>query len=296
MSLSCNNFINAYFEFRLNSNLYETIKKWENEKIDGKQVNEKFGLKLDELNHYDSTLPKGMVLVPNPNFIISPNNPLFWDFVKFGHAEGKEFIKAAILYQDDEVMVIYNDKATNDKNAPAMSYCHIFAIPTRRIYNVVSLDISDAEFIDRMRKTVCNVIKDNFPKICSVYFSRILATTPVQNINDFGMVEQEKYGELLQNVLDIYNSLEQDKKTDKKHIENTILQKIDSTLFPDPQENDIDTLFHLAPFHSIGHLHMQTLYKPFRSSPGWDKYHHEMISSKDVVKGLKKLRLSESAN
>ena len=109
--------------FNQNLKLSSLIRKWENEVIEGIDVSSSYP--LTNIHHRNSQLPKGMISE------LSPINPLFTDFVIYGHAAESKKSRPDIIYEESRMILFYNNKLpikVPDIAYEASSYIHLLAI------------------------------------------------------------------------------------------------------------------------------------------------------------------------
>lgn len=128
-----NKYIIARKKFN-NSNDYNTIIDWENYKTND-------------------------LILSDTNISINGNNkdktiPVFQKIVE------NNINKEQIIYEDDKIIALIpmkNDKPDSELNL--MSYCHFLLIPKRRIYNAVSLKITDLPLLLYMKYVGNKIMK-----------------------------------------------------------------------------------------------------------------------------------------
>jgi hypothetical protein len=133
-------------KFRENDALNSIVQQWQAKEISGQQADERAiaaGLKLS-----------GMQIAP-----LKLTEPIFTHFIERPLDKPRADLR---FYEDDEMVIFPNNKGhsrSSEGAAAAMSYVHLLIIPKRRIYNAVSLQLSDLPLLRSMQQRATAALK-----------------------------------------------------------------------------------------------------------------------------------------
>lgn len=184
--------------------------------------------------------------------ILSNNNiPIFTKFAE------KKINGFTPLSENENAMLILNAALpyralSKPEDNAGMSYVHIMAIPKKRIYNAITLKYDDIALLNSMKELVINYLKDknNRRKV-----GEIVRGNVTQKLDTTQLIEQnqEDYTKFISDDFDF---------------------------------NNLQFVFHVHPYPSVGHLHMHVLLPTLRTN-----YAHEWknMPLECVMKYLEKL-------
>lgn len=263
-------FEQAMDEFR-RSPYARDIRKWERDEMTGKDVMDKYKDDTGKIK------PKGLTLFIPGRVELSPNEPLFIDFIRHGHAENNVNVKPYESYRNKYIIAFITDKSgAQDPGVAAMSYFHLLVIPADKKYNVVSLERENIPLLEYMM----GAAKDIF----HLYYVRKLTECLARTIFKLRALEKDGKAPIKDDIFDTFELVDRRNKYLTERNLETILplkddlslvkvsdlhEKIWSLYLTDQLELDdqiedlehpLEFYLHVAPNHSVGQLHMHAVF------------------------------------
>lgn len=190
--------------------------------------------------------------------------------------------KCLLMYNDKNVLI------SDSKYSSAMSFPHFLCIPSKRIYNCVTLDKEDITLLKDMMNDSQNYFNKSYLKCLSEFGARCLKymlENPNKIINNFDLIERNDIANIfIKKLNEIHTESKNKNNYDIKVIYENLLNTLEKTNLKNANKN-LDFYFHIHPFHGIGYLHMQCIYSPLKTK-SWNHFINQFIDVNDVIKIL----------
>lgn len=208
--------------------------------------------------------------------------PLFWQWVMRSSSSSSNFSIPGLRLQSDRAITFDNHDAPWGATKTAMSLAHLLVIPkNKRLYNILTLQEKHQSLVQHMVQQGGQALAAGFREIVCLFLARGIVAEASRPPGF-----EPRYSLWLRPAeLSFMETLRQSAVTWRTRMLASQQSKVDAIaaylvrnlVLPPFEWRHVRTYFHVAPYHSIGQLHLHVIYAPW-TTRAYDRHRPQMTS------------------